>query len=303
MLDAGFQLSVVAMAVLVRSPPGAGLLHTTWRITWAIVPIALLHFGRTGLYAVATNLLAVPILTLWTLPVGLVGGLLAPWYGERALAPAAWGAQAILDLAEVVARWPDVPAAALTGAAVASLAIGVGHRGLGRTMHPLLRACLVPRLAALAIALVTMLVPPAVPPAPDFAWVAIGSVQRHSLVVGGMRPGDACIVDSVLPGRQWPGLLEALGVRHVLAVLPGRGDPPDAPHLQDLAAALAEVQMLAAPARGCPVPPRPAVLDALRHCRRLAGRARTTARVAPDGRLQCFAAGRFVPRNHRLRLD
>ncbi|MCA9650450.1 MAG: ComEC/Rec2 family competence protein, partial [Myxococcales bacterium] len=89
--DPGFQLSVAAMATLVRAPPGEGLVRQTWRVTWVVLPLSLWHFGHAGAWGVVANLVAVPVFTLWILPCGLLGWWLVPWLGPLALAPASWG--------------------------------------------------------------------------------------------------------------------------------------------------------------------------------------------------------------------
>jgi predicted membrane metal-binding protein len=65
------------MAVLVRpvgygeAPPG--LLRQSWEVTWATCPIGLVHFGEAAAWGVLSNLIAVPVFTLWVLPLGALG--------------------------------------------------------------------------------------------------------------------------------------------------------------------------------------------------------------------------------------
>jgi len=298
--DPGFQLSLVAMAVIVRSPRGAGLLATTWRVTWAVVPVALLHFGRAGAYALVTNVVAVPLLTLWTLPVGLLGVLMVPWFGASALAPAGWGATAILDLAHMVAGWPGVSATLLAGVALVSFALSCGLAFVGPARAAswvrAFRAGAVPPVAALATIIVVWLPRPSADAAPALQWAAIGSAQRFSVVVAGARPGQACITDSVLSGSRWPPVLEALGVDAVVGLAPAAGAPGDAPHLVELAESLRAAELLSAQTQACVDPPRTQVTGALGYCRRVGRQRPAVALVDTDGQEFCWIHGRWSPR-------
>ena len=297
LLDPGFQLSVVAMAVLVRTPADAGLVRSTWRVTWGVVPVALLHFDRVGAWAVVSNLVAVPIVTLWTLPLGLLGSLLVPWLGADALVPAAWGARAVLDVAQVVASWPAVPPELLAGVASVSLLVTSSLRFVRRQGRPLVamvRRWAVPPMAAVAVVLVVAW-PSRGSPAPTLAWAAVGSPQRHAVVVA-EDPGVACMRGSSLAAHRWPGLLEALGVERIDALEPERRASPQAPHRRALVAALRDAGLLSDdPGRVCPGPARQHVRDRLRHCRRLAGPGAAVVRVDPQGHAMCWVRGAFVP--------
>lgn len=320
--DPGFQLSVVAMAVLVRSPPGAGLLLTSWRVTWAIVPVAVLHFGRVGAYAVVTNLVAVPVATLWTLPLGIIGAVVTPWLGADALVPAAWGARTILAIAETVAQWPPLTpmsaAVVATGSLVLSVVASTG--GAPRSRQPwrvAVRRCAVPPIAAVAVVLVAVVGPAAPATVPAFDWLAVGTPQRFSVVVAQPQRGTACIVDSVLPASKWPRLLAAIGVDRVSAVVPARPRDRGAPHLVAAEQALGTAGLLDPTLPGCTPPDRTSVAAALRRCRRQSGPGRgvvllrrdASPRDAPASALPhregnrdvtgvagltCFVHGRFV---------
>lgn len=135
-LNAGFQMSFAAVAGLIalfetidparRGPLGeeglvsalgpvprqlllylAVVLLTTVVATAATAPFALYHFGRVANYGLVANLIAVPIMAFWVMPVGLVAVLLAPL--GLSLWPAVamgWGIEAILAVAATVSDWP-----------------------------------------------------------------------------------------------------------------------------------------------------------------------------------------------------
>jgi len=299
LLDAGFQLSVVAMAVLVYTPPDAGIVRSTWRVTWGIVPVALLHFGRVGAWAVVSNLVAVPVVTLWTLPVGLLGSLLVPWLGAVALVPAGWGARAVLDVAGLVASWPVVPPTWLAVMALVSLILTVAawrareSRGRRRVVATL-RSWTVPPLAAIAVVLVVAW-PTTRPESPSVAWAAVGSPQRHAVVVK-TDPATACLRGSSLTASRWPALLEALGVARVDALEPEPRATVQAPHRIALRAALRDARLLVAdPGSTCPGPEPRRVRELLARCRRRAGPGAPVVVVDADGRASCWLRGAFVP--------
>ena len=299
LLDAGFQLSVVAMAVLVQTPADAGLVRSTWRVTWGVVPVALLHFERAGAWAVVSNLVAVPVVTLWTLPLGLLGSLLVPWLGASALEPAAWGARAVLDVAGFVASWPAVPPVLLAVVASLSLLVSIGawRKPSGarwRRILTALRRWTVPPIAAVAVVLVVAW--PSEPPAhPPMAWAAVGSPQRHAVVVA-TGPGTACLRGSSLGASRWPALLRALGVERVDALEPEPRASSRAPHRIALREALRDAGLLIAePGSTCAGPERKHVRQLLLGCRRRAGPGASVVVVDPDGDASCWVRGAFVP--------
>ncbi|MBB2170175.1 DUF4131 domain-containing protein [Gluconacetobacter aggeris] len=73
----------------------------------ATVPVVMAHFGTLQPWFVLANLLAVPLMAMWVLPLGLLSLLLMPWGAEAmALVPMGWGIGLILDLARMVSGWP-----------------------------------------------------------------------------------------------------------------------------------------------------------------------------------------------------
>jgi competence protein ComEC len=74
----------------------------------AIAPIALLHFHQIGIYGVAANAVAAPLVTYIIMPLGLLSGMLAPLALDATIAPLLAGACALLlTVAEYVAAWPS----------------------------------------------------------------------------------------------------------------------------------------------------------------------------------------------------
>ncbi|MBB2206396.1 DUF4131 domain-containing protein [Gluconacetobacter takamatsuzukensis] len=73
----------------------------------ATVPVVMAHFGTLQPWFVLANLLAVPLMAMWVLPLGLLSLLLMPLGAEgAALVPMGWGIGVILDLARMVSGWP-----------------------------------------------------------------------------------------------------------------------------------------------------------------------------------------------------
>ena len=108
LVDPSFQLSFVAVAALLALPPSAGPLLASWRVTWALAPLAAWYFGRIGWVGIAINLVAIPVFSLVTLPLSLLGWWLPPGaLSEAALALAQPSAALILDLARLGARVPE----------------------------------------------------------------------------------------------------------------------------------------------------------------------------------------------------
>ncbi len=280
--DPGFQLSLAAMAVLLRpvrpgeAPPG--LLAQSWHVTWATCPIGLVHFGHAAVWGVLSNLVAVPVFTLWVAPLGTLGCLLWPWVGDVALAPAAWGGRLVLDLAAVVARAPEVPGVALAGAA----ALMLGLRWLG----PRWRAALPgPWICTATIAAVLATRPGerSTPP----AWFVVGGSREHALVVPASTPGLACIRDPTLSPEAWRPLLAELGYVGVAGLTTRRGGEP--PHLLALREQL-EREGLWRPTPGCGAMPEVAVRTAMKACLARTGQKIAALRAGPE----CFVGGGWV---------
>jgi competence protein ComEC len=70
-------------------------------------PFAMYHFDRLSTYGVVANMLAVPITGFWVMPMGMIALVLMPFGWDAPFWDAmAWGCEAILWIARVVASWP-----------------------------------------------------------------------------------------------------------------------------------------------------------------------------------------------------
>lgn len=73
----------------------------------ATAPFALYHFGRVAHYGLLANLLAIPVVTFWIMPLGLLSLMLIPFGAEGStLYLAGLGVEAILSTADWVANLP-----------------------------------------------------------------------------------------------------------------------------------------------------------------------------------------------------
>lgn len=288
--DPGFQLSVAAMAALVRAPGGEGMLRQTWRVTWVVLPLSLGHFGHGGVFGVLCNLMAIPVFTLWVLPLGLLGWLAVPWLGVDALRPAGWGAQPILELAQFVAGWPSPPVAWI--GAVAGVAVVVGVLGGRRDPTGALRrgAQWLPPVPV-ALAVVVVIAWPRTSSAPVGRWWVVGRPRAPAVVTVAAEPGRsiACVHAVAVAPSRWRTLLDAMGVdaAGLVAV------EPRAPHQQALRQALRAQRRWVERPSGCPPAPPPALARwVLTQCRRRAGTHYGMAVVGDRG-VHCFMHGRW----------
>ena len=117
LLQAGFWLSFVAVAVLFASDPGAspgaarwpqrllgqaaGLLREQAVVTVALAPLGLLLFGQFSLVGLLANLVAIPWVTLVVTPLAMLGALWAPLWAACALAIQVMGVAL-----QTMAVWP-----------------------------------------------------------------------------------------------------------------------------------------------------------------------------------------------------
>lgn len=276
--DPGFHLSLAAMAVLVR--PGEatpGLLAQSWHVTWATTPIALLHFGHAAVWGVLSNLVAVPVFTLWVAPLGTIGCLLWPWVGDDALAPAAWGGRLLLDLAAVVARAPEVPVMVLGGVAAVMLGLWIWRvRWRGWVPGPIVCG------ATIAAVMMTRVGEGATPP----AWFVVGGSRDQALVVPSTTVGLACVHEANLSPEAWGPLLAALGYSGVAGLTTRKGGAP--PHVLALQEQL-EREGLWRPTAGCERAPELAVRAAMKECLARTGQKTAALRAGPE----CFVDGRW----------
>jgi competence protein ComEC len=206
MLGASFQMSFAAVVALVavyeaaqpriaalRRDAGVlrrfclyvgGTLLTTLVAGLATTPFGIYHFNRLQLYAMAANLIAIPITGFWIMPCAVLAFVLMPLDLEApVLAALGWGVDAVIATARLVASWPGavwtVPAMPVAGLAL--IALGGLWLCLWRTGW---RLWGVPAIAA-GFATVAFVVPPDV----------LVDGNRRLLAV---RAGDGTIV---LSGR------------------------------------------------------------------------------------------------------
>ncbi|WP_323989093.1 ComEC/Rec2 family competence protein [Nguyenibacter sp. L1] len=114
-LAAGFEAARPLLARLADGPGwwrhaarhGAQLLLASLFAGGATVPVVMAHFGTLQPWFVLANLLAVPLMAVWILPLGLLALALMPLGGEPlALVPMGWGIRLVLALAHGVSGWP-----------------------------------------------------------------------------------------------------------------------------------------------------------------------------------------------------
>ncbi len=114
LLQAGFWLSFIAVAVLFASNPiaqGAGgkgaagrfaaMLREQWVVTLALTPLSLMLFGQVSLVGLLANLVAIPWTTLVVTPLALGGVLWPPLWDA-----AAWSVQPLSAGLQWLAGWP-----------------------------------------------------------------------------------------------------------------------------------------------------------------------------------------------------
>lgn len=114
LMQAGFWLSFVAVAVLFASDPATSgprapgvaarfvlMLREQWVVTLALTPLSLLLFGQVSLVGLLANLAAIPWTTLVVTPLALGGVLWAPLWDA-----AAWSVQPLSAGLQWLAGWP-----------------------------------------------------------------------------------------------------------------------------------------------------------------------------------------------------
>jgi competence protein ComEC len=100
-----------------------GSLATTLIASVATAPFALYHFNRVALFAVAANLLAVPLTTFLVMPAAVLALALLPFgLGSWPLAAMNFGNTIVVEIARYVAAWP---AAALPAPAMPDWGLGL----------------------------------------------------------------------------------------------------------------------------------------------------------------------------------
>jgi len=173
-LSASFQMSFSAVVALVavyqwaapqfaRLRRGAGglrrlalyllgILVTTLVAEAAIAPFAAFHFNRLTVYGLLANLVAVPVMAFWVMPVGLLALIVMPLgLDGHLITVMGTGAEIILETAREVAALPGAvqPLASFPGPALFCGSLGLLWLLLWRS--PLLKALAVLPLGTAAI--------------------------------------------------------------------------------------------------------------------------------------------------------
>ncbi len=204
-LDAGFWLSFGAVAFIFYGlsgrPAGGGRLRQALRVQWwislGLLPLLLFLFRQASLISPLANLLAVPVVGMFVVPLALGGTLLAliwPAGGAVLLALGGSMMEWLTGWLGAIAAWPGVQwSGAQTGPVVAALAL------LGMLILLMPRG-LPGRLAGLVLVL-PLLFPPVDRPPPgqaDFTLLDVGQglaavvrTRRHVLLFdAGPRFGE-----------------------------------------------------------------------------------------------------------------
>lgn len=199
LLSASFQMSFAAVVALVaayerltphmserfrRQGPAArlsvyflGLIATTIIAEIAIAPFAIFHFQKLPLFGLLANLVAVPVMAFWVMPLGLLALILMPFGAESiALAPMGLGVRIVLDTAHAVSNLPGAvqavpayPTLALAMGALALLWIAIWRDGALRSL------AVAP--AAAAVALVAAHEPPDIYISRDAGLIGVRTEQ------------------------------------------------------------------------------------------------------------------------------
>lgn len=194
MLQPGFWLSFVAVALLVASEPvqaeaGAGATarppwhRRAWHVlraglrtqavaTVGLAPLSLVFFQQLSLVGFVANLVAIPLVTLGVVPLAMLGLLLPPlWQLSAALV------QGLMALLQALAGWPH---ALWSAAAAPPWAVACGLLAGLVAVLPLPWRL---RLLALPLALPLLAPPVARPPQGQFELVAADIGQGTAVLV------------------------------------------------------------------------------------------------------------------------
>ncbi len=284
LLQAGFWLSFVAVALLVAAEPVRGLDEPANRAApgaWArrraavksvleeglrsqvvatigLAPLSLLFFQQLSLVGFAANLVAIPIVTLLITPLALVGVLLPPLWQA-----AAWVVGALNTYLQMLAATPWV---VWSAAAAPAWAVAAGLLGGTLAVAPLPW-----RLRWLALPLMLPLLAPAVGrPAPgEFELMAVDIGQgtavllrtrTHTLLYD---TGPMYSAESDAGSRVLVPLLRALGQQRLNLVMLSHRDMD---HVGGAAAVLAAVPVDAGSSSLAPDNPLRASMPVHRRC-------------------------------------
>lgn len=230
LLQAGFWLSFVAVAVLFATDSGAShadgisararfslMLRQQWSITLALAPLTLLLFQQVSVVGLLANLLAIPWVTLVVTPLCLLGVLVPPLWQAAAQAIAALG-----WVLQVFASWP------FATISVAATALWMGASGILGAALLVLRLPWTWRLLGVPLLLPVLLWQTPRPPVGHFGLLAADIGQGNAVVV--RTAGHTLVydtgprfgLDSDAGQRVLVPLLRALGERVDMVVVSHR---------------------------------------------------------------------------------
>lgn len=226
LLQPGFWLSFVAVALLASSEPARGAaivppagwrarllaalrggLRSQWVATVGLAPLSMVFFQQVSLVGFAANLVAIPVVTLLVTPLALLGVLLPPlWTLDAAVV------HALMAYLNALAAWPM---AVWTAAAAPPWAVAAGLLAGLVAVLPLPARL---RWLALPLALPLLWPPVDRPPPGRFELVAADVGQGTAVLV---RTADHLLVYDA--GPQYAAEADA-GQRVLLPLLRTRGE-------------------------------------------------------------------------------
>ncbi len=230
LLQAGFWLSFVAVAVLFATDPGAAnragksarghfvrLLREQGVVTVALTPLSLILFGQASVVGLLANLVAIPWVTLVVTPLALLGIAWTP------LSQAAgWALVPLAGALRWLADWPWASVSMATAPLVlGALAVAGGVLLALRWPWPW-------RLAGVPLVLPLLLWQPERPPAGQFELLAADVGQGNAVIVRTAEhtlvydAGPRYSLESDAGHRVLVPLLRALGERVDTVVLSHR---------------------------------------------------------------------------------
>ncbi len=279
--DPGFQLSIAAMIVLVGLPSTSSAAFTSWHLGWALLPFLWFHFDAASDGSVLANAVAMPVFSLWVVPMAVLGWALVPVFGGGALDPAAAGAALILDVARLVSALPEIPRWVWVAGAALAWVPGVRARLSVRVRAWLPhRGAAVLLFGAAAASLHT--------PEPRPGWTA-WSTARDPEVLAVSPDGTACTRAPTASAARWRARLEAQGAH---AQMISGIQQPARMSTRDPASVAWRTAVSRAPTRRgvpkCSLPDRAIVREALRACSAFSSS--PTARLPDGGVLECWSA-------------
>jgi competence protein ComEC len=133
-----------------------GVLVTTLVASLATAPFAALHFGRLPTYGVLANLVAVPLMAFWIMPLGLLSLLLMPFgLDAPVLRLMGLGIDGVLWSATTATSWPGASLSLPQPSGLAVLLLCLGGLWVGVWRGRLARLALAPVAAAILLFVTT----------------------------------------------------------------------------------------------------------------------------------------------------